>query len=85
MDEKVEAINPQKKRFKRFNDGLAYGLDNIFRFVWTITKFCVKVSGVSLFLFPFVIMAMCIISPESATATLEALMRFIQNVINIFK
>ena len=86
MDETAVQGGRQKPRkFAAFNAGFGYFLDNIFRFVFSILKFFIKVSGVVFIAFPFVIFGMCIAAPESAVKTLEALTSLLQTIINIFK
>ncbi|MDR1093411.1 MAG: hypothetical protein LBL66_04610 [Clostridiales bacterium] len=72
-------------KFKRFNAGLAYYLDNAFKFFFTLFKFFIKVAGVIALTFPFVLFGMCLVSPDSAIKTLEALTALIRLIIDLFK
>lgn len=76
--------NETPGKFKRFNAGLAYYLDNAFKFFFTLFKFFIKVTGILVITFPFVLFGMCLVSPDSAIRTLEALTHLIRLIINLF-
>lgn len=81
----IEATQTPPGKLDKFNRGLAYYLNNIFKFIWTVAWFFIKLSGVLLFVFPFVLFGMCLVSPDSAIKTLEALTHLLQLIINLFR
>jgi hypothetical protein len=83
MDDKTTNA-PPPERFKKFNGGLAYYLDNIFKFVFVIFKFFIKLSGLMLFTFPILVFGMCLVAPDAAVKSLETIVQLIQTTLNIF-
>jgi hypothetical protein len=75
----------ETKRFKRFNDAFAYYLGNVFRFVWTLFRFFIKLAGVSAITFPLILFGMCLVSPDSAVQTIEAFARFLNVIVELFR
>ncbi len=77
--------NEKPGKFARFNSLFGYFLHNIFRFIFAIFKFLIKISAIVLITFPFALFAMCFIAPGSAFKTLEALASLLQMIIDLFR
>jgi ABC-type transport system involved in cytochrome bd biosynthesis fused ATPase/permease subunit len=72
-------------KFERFNIKLAYYLNNVFKFIFALFKFCAKTAALIIITFPFILFGMCIVSPAAAIKTLEVVAQFAQIIINLFK
>jgi cytoskeletal protein RodZ len=85
VDESVKTEEViKKKKFETFNNGLAYYLKNIRRFIWTVVKFVIIIAGILAVAFPFVIVALLFVSPESAVKAVKALSEILEIMINLF-
>lgn len=74
----------KKKHFEAFNNGLAYYLKNISRFLFTIIFFIIKIVVVLMLLFPFILIGIAVVSPQHAIQVIEAIKHMLELIVHLF-